>query len=92
MSGMVQGLAGETVGFYKTEVVKTVGFGTREKNFLMRKPDGVVCLSPPRNAPCSNSLTACLAFLGGNTLVVKPPLTLAILPPEGKANDLRVLH
>ncbi len=76
-SGMTKGLAAETVEFYKREVIKNVGNEPNERAFLIRKPDGVVCLSPPRNAPCSNSLTACLTFLGGNSLIVKPPLTLA---------------
>ncbi|HEY6739044.1 MAG TPA: aldehyde dehydrogenase family protein, partial [Actinopolymorphaceae bacterium] len=40
---------------------------------LVRKPDGVVCLHPPRNAAASNSMLGLPALIGGNTLVVKAP-------------------
>lgn len=77
-SGMLQAFTAETVSFYKTEMSKKRRVDRSEVNLLMRKPDGVVCVSPPRNAASSNSLTGALSLLGGNTLVVKPPLTLPI--------------
>ncbi|MER5486704.1 aldehyde dehydrogenase family protein [Streptomyces sp. NPDC002812] len=42
---------------------------------MVRKPDGVVCLSPPRNAPTSNSFYGALALAAGNSLVVNAPPT-----------------
>uniref|UniRef100_A0AAU2JME4 Aldehyde dehydrogenase family protein n=1 Tax=Streptomyces sp. NBC_00049 TaxID=2903617 RepID=A0AAU2JME4_9ACTN len=42
---------------------------------MVRKPDGVVCLSPPRNAPTSNSFYGVLALAAGNGLVVNAPPT-----------------
>ncbi|MFF5801960.1 aldehyde dehydrogenase family protein [Streptomyces sp. NPDC012746] len=42
---------------------------------LVRKADGVVCLSPPRNAPTSNSFYGVMALAAGNTLVVNAPPT-----------------
>jgi len=74
-SGMEQGLSPTTTNFYKKEFSKRTLMDGPERTMLIRKPDGVVCVSPPRNASASNSLNAVLAFLGGNTLVVKPPRT-----------------
>ena len=45
-----------------------------EKLLLRRRSDGVVCVIPPKNASCSNSLIAGFALLAGNALIVKPPL------------------
>jgi acyl-CoA reductase-like NAD-dependent aldehyde dehydrogenase len=73
-SGMEKGCRSETVNFYKDELWTEVGKKGNETMYLARKPDGVVCVSPPKNAPCSNSLTASYVLLGGNTLIVKPPL------------------
>lgn len=77
-SGMLQAFKAETVGFYKTELSKNRKTKSNELNMLIRKPDGVVCVSPPRNAASSNSLTGALSLLGGNTIVLKPPLTLPV--------------
>ncbi|MEU0538455.1 aldehyde dehydrogenase family protein [Nocardia sp. NPDC005978] len=40
---------------------------------LVRKPDGVVAVHPPHNAPAANSLIALGALIVGNTVVVKAP-------------------
>lgn len=40
---------------------------------LVRKPDGVVALAPPRNAAASCSVLGLLALVAGNTVVVKAP-------------------
>jgi acyl-CoA reductase-like NAD-dependent aldehyde dehydrogenase len=42
---------------------------------IVRKPDGVVCLSPPQNAAAANAGLGIGALLAGNTLVVKAPRT-----------------
>ena len=73
-SGMLKGVDPETLKFYKDSLWTEVGKSNKERMYLVRKPDGVVCLVPPRNAPCSNSFTAVLVFLAGNTLIIKPPL------------------
>jgi acyl-CoA reductase-like NAD-dependent aldehyde dehydrogenase len=57
---------------------KQVGCNRNETIYWARKPDGVVTVSPPKNASASNSLTAAFVFLGGNTLIVKPPLRAPI--------------
>ncbi|GAA3683967.1 aldehyde dehydrogenase [Lentzea roselyniae] len=40
---------------------------------LIRRPDGVVAFSPPRNAAAANSALAIYALAAGNTLVMKAP-------------------
>jgi acyl-CoA reductase-like NAD-dependent aldehyde dehydrogenase len=42
---------------------------------LTRKPDGVVCVNPPQNAPTANAALGLLTLLAGNTIVVKAPKT-----------------
>jgi len=42
---------------------------------LTRKPDGVVCINPPQNAPTANAALALMTMLAGNTIVVKAPKT-----------------
>lgn len=72
--GMESVYGEETLSFYKSELVKKVGHENGEATYCVRKPDGVVCVSPPKNAACSNSVLAAHALLGGNTMIVKPPL------------------
>jgi len=73
-SGMEMAYREESLDYFKDELWTEVGKCKNETMYLLRKPDGVVCVSPPKNAPCSNSLTAGFALLGGNTVIVKPPL------------------
>lgn len=72
--GMEQAYRKQSLDFYKYHLSRRVGNEGEEVLYWKRKPDGVVCASPPRNAPCSSSLIAGFALLGGNTLIVKPPL------------------
>jgi len=72
--GMKIGSSPETINFYYKQIQKEIGRCGNEILYLVRKPDGVVCVNPPGNASASNSYNAILAFLTGNTLVIKPPL------------------
>lgn len=72
--GMRVGSSPETINFYCKQIQKEVGRHNNEILYLARKPDGVICVSPPGNAPASNSYNAILAFLVGDTLIIKPPL------------------
>ena len=74
VDGMLKGLRPESMSRYKDELWTEVGRAKNETMYVVRKPDGVVCVVPPKNAPCSNSFLASAALLGGNTIVVKPPL------------------
>jgi len=64
--------------FFKDELWTEINRLDKETVYLARRADGVVCVSPPKNAPCSNSLTAGYSLLGGNTLVIKPPLKMPL--------------
>jgi acyl-CoA reductase-like NAD-dependent aldehyde dehydrogenase len=72
--GMEKGVAKETLDFYKEQVWKELPAVGNEKIYMARKPDGVVCVNPPKNAPTSNSFVATGALLSGNTIVIRPPL------------------
>jgi acyl-CoA reductase-like NAD-dependent aldehyde dehydrogenase len=77
-SGMEKAYRKESLDLFKDELWREVGRIGKETMYWARKPDGVVCLSPPKNASCSNSLTAGFVFLSGNTLIIKPPLKMPI--------------
>jgi acyl-CoA reductase-like NAD-dependent aldehyde dehydrogenase len=72
--GMEQAYRKPSLDFYVQHLTSKIAVVDEENLYWKRKPDGVVCVSPPRNAPCSASLIAGFALLSGNTLVVKPPL------------------
>ena len=42
------------------------------------RPDGVVCVNPPANAPLSSALLASLALAAGNALVVRAPRSVPL--------------
>ena len=68
----------ETVKNYKKSLFESVTANGRENLFLIRKPDGVVALVPPKNAPASNSVCAVYCFLAANALIIKAPLKMPI--------------
>jgi len=72
--GMEQAYRKQSLDFYKQHLTKQIALTGEEESYWKRNPDGVVCVSPPRNAPCGSSLIAGFALLAGNTLIVKPPL------------------
>jgi len=74
VEGMSRGGENETINFYRQQIWKTVGKEGKEWLYLVRKPDGVVCVVPPRNAPASNSFIAVSSLFAGNCLIIKPPL------------------
>lgn len=64
----------KSIDMYKDALWEEVGCEGKERIYVVRKPDGVVAVIPPKNAPASNSFIAAYALLSGNTLVIKPPL------------------
>lgn len=76
--GMEKGVAKETLDVYSEQIWKEFPSVGSEKIYLARKPDGVVCVNPPKNAPTSNSFVATGALLSGNAIVIKPPLRTPI--------------
>jgi len=77
-SGMEKAYRKESLDLFKDELWREIGRIDKETMYWVRKSDGVICLSPPKNASCSNSLTAGFVFLGGNTLIIKPPLKMPL--------------
>jgi acyl-CoA reductase-like NAD-dependent aldehyde dehydrogenase len=76
--GMRVGSSPETLNYYGKMIQKEIGKYSNEILYYARRPDGVVCISPPRSAAASNSFNAILVYLVGNALIVKPPLKTPI--------------
>ncbi len=74
---MINGISDENIQFYVDSLQKKLTINN-EKIYLYRKPDGVILVIPPRNAPASNSFLAISALITGNTLIIKPPQKLPI--------------
>lgn len=72
VAGVIQGSSAGTFGVNAKMMEHREQVGDREIR-LVRKPDGVVCLSPPQNAAASNSILGVSALMAGNSLVVKAP-------------------
>ena len=72
LAGALQGSSPETVGYCLDQMHREYRDPHR-RLLLVRKPDGVVALSPPQNAAAINSLLGVPMIAAGNTLVVKAP-------------------
>lgn len=72
IAGVLQGTAPETLDLWRRQMREERRIGPRTL-VLVRKPDGVVVLSPPQNAAASNSVLGVPALVAGNALVVKAP-------------------
>ncbi len=72
LAGCLQGTSPETVGHCLEQMHREYRDQSR-RLFVVRKPDGVVALSPPQNAAAVNSLLGTAALAAGNALVVKAP-------------------
>jgi acyl-CoA reductase-like NAD-dependent aldehyde dehydrogenase len=75
LRGMEIGGESETLNFYSSLLFKKIGKRKKQDFLYVRRPDGVVCVCPPANAPASNSYISVFSLLSGNTLIIKPPLT-----------------
>ncbi len=78
LSGMEKAYTQEAINLYLSQLTRKAGQSGNESFYWIRRPDGVVCLSPPKNASCSNSCLGGLAILAGNTIIVKPPLRMSL--------------
>ncbi|MFG3257420.1 aldehyde dehydrogenase family protein [Streptomyces sp. NPDC048172] len=72
VSGMLDCFGSESLGFYRSQMLQEFHRGERRLQ-VRRRPDGVVCLNPPQNAPLSSALLGVTAVMGGNALVVRAP-------------------
>jgi acyl-CoA reductase-like NAD-dependent aldehyde dehydrogenase len=76
--GMESSFRPPTLRFFREQMNREIGVIENECSYLTRKADGVVCVSPPKNAPASVSLFAAFCLLAGNALIIKPPLRIPI--------------
>ena len=72
LAGCLHGTSPETVGLCAEQMHREYEDAHR-RLLVVRKPDGVVALSPPQNAAAVNSLLGVPALAAGNALVVKAP-------------------
>ncbi|MEU2611674.1 aldehyde dehydrogenase [Micromonospora sp. NPDC007271] len=72
LAGCLQGTSPETVNLCLEQMHREYHDENR-RLLVVRKPDGVVALSPPQNAAAVNSLLGAPAIAAGNALVVKAP-------------------
>lgn len=71
--GMRKGGYEEIIAYYKTHMWEEIGMEGQERNYLVRRPDGVVGVFAPRTAATSSSFIAVAALFAGNALIIKPP-------------------
>ncbi|MEV7089661.1 aldehyde dehydrogenase [Streptomyces sp. NPDC093085] len=72
VSGALEVFGPESLGFYRSQMLQEYRHGERVIS-VRRRPDGVVCLNPPQNAPLSSALLGVTAIMAGNALVVRAP-------------------
>lgn len=73
VSGMLEGMGPQSWEFNRAqmEVAYTDALGRRL--LVRRRPDGVVCVNPPSNAPLASALLSSLALAAGNAVVIRAP-------------------
>lgn len=74
LSGMMELTRPETADFLRSELWQEFVMDGR-RNIVRRQPDGVVCVSPPANAPLVSALLGLFSIAGGNAVVVRAPRT-----------------
>ncbi|WP_349816402.1 aldehyde dehydrogenase family protein [Streptomyces sp. MRC013] len=72
VSGALECFGPESLAFYRSQMLHESRHGERRIS-VRRRPDGVVCLNPPQNAPLSSALLGVTAMMAGNSLVVRAP-------------------
>ncbi|MFF3399022.1 aldehyde dehydrogenase family protein [Streptomyces sp. NPDC002659] len=72
VSGALESFRPESLAFYRSQMLRETQHGERRTS-VRRRPDGVVCLNPPHNAPLSSALLGVTAMMAGNSLVVRAP-------------------
>jgi acyl-CoA reductase-like NAD-dependent aldehyde dehydrogenase len=72
VDGMIEGTSPRAMRFHAKDMDRQVAVPGRQVR-LVRKADGVVCMSPPKNAAMSNSGLGLFILMAGNCLVVRAP-------------------
>ncbi|WP_367140575.1 MULTISPECIES: aldehyde dehydrogenase family protein [Streptomyces] len=74
ISGMYELTRPESAAFLRSQMHQEFAVDNR-RNIVRRQADGVVCITPPANAPLVSALLGCMCIPGGNAAVVRAPRT-----------------
>ncbi|MYW93790.1 aldehyde dehydrogenase [Amycolatopsis rubida] len=77
LSCLLQVYSEESCSWYQRNMYAEFGHGGR-RLAVRRRPDGVVCLNPPQNAPAPSAALAVLMVMAGNAVVVRAPRSIAL--------------
>ncbi|WP_316525462.1 aldehyde dehydrogenase family protein [Kitasatospora brasiliensis] len=86
ISGMLELSRKESADFLRGQLWQEFTVDGR-RNIVRRQADGVVCITPPANAPLVSALLGTMSIPGGNAVVVRAPRTA----PFGVTHVLRNL-
>ncbi len=76
--GIFTAYGSDNLDFSQHNLSKKISDGADGEIHIVRRPDGVVALCLPNNAPAINSVAAGFSLLAGNTLVIKPPVQMPL--------------
>ncbi|MFJ3904679.1 aldehyde dehydrogenase family protein [Streptomyces sp. NPDC090025] len=74
ISGMRELARPESAAFLRTQLHQEFQVDGR-RNIVRRQADGVVCITPPANAPLVSALLGTMCIPGGNAAVIRAPRT-----------------
>lgn len=77
IDGLLHIFSPETLDWCAELLHREFAYGGK-RLILRRRPDGVVCVAPPQNAPHSNALYGAASLLSGNTVVVRAPRSIPL--------------
>ncbi|MFC6083109.1 aldehyde dehydrogenase family protein [Sphaerisporangium aureirubrum] len=77
IDGLMHTLSPETLGWCAELLHREFSYAGRHLT-MRRRPDGVVCVAPPQNAPHSNTIYGAFALLSGNTVVIRAPRSIPL--------------
>ncbi|UMP06845.1 aldehyde dehydrogenase [Amycolatopsis sp. EV170708-02-1] len=77
LSCLLEVYSEESCSWYQRNMYAEFGHGGRRLQ-VRRRPDGVVCLNPPQNAPAPSAALAMLMVMAGNAVVVRAPRSIAL--------------
>ncbi|MFC3452570.1 aldehyde dehydrogenase family protein [Amycolatopsis speibonae] len=77
LSCLLEVYSEESCSWYQRNMYAEFDHGGRRLQ-VRRRPDGVVCLNPPQNAPAPSAALAMLMVMAGNAVVVRAPRSIAL--------------
>ncbi|GGL65778.1 putative aldehyde dehydrogenase [Streptomyces fumigatiscleroticus] len=77
LSGLMEMHGPESCAYYR-QCMHTEFRHAGRRLIVHRRPDGVVCLNPPQNAPGPSAALAVLMLMAGNAVVVRAPRSIAL--------------